>query len=432
MSAFPDASALFSFRPKKIGEIKDECFVVLDTSVLLVPYTIGPKTLQEIKKTYKMLANEKRLFVPGQVAREFARNRANKLSELFNQLSKKRDAAGPFQADRYPLFEDLAEYRSVVELEKSLNVKIGEYRKALGAVLDQVKAWNWDDPVSLLYGELFTGETIIECSTDDASIKSDLAARAASKIPPGYKDAGKSTNSAGDLIIWLTILELGKKGHQDVLLVSGDAKPDWWHQSNSKPLYPRFELVDEFRRASDGHSFHIVTLSDFLALYGAQSDVVQEVQFEEMTSQAQPDAIFNKRRIDGRAVEQAVANWLRQFVPTVTEAPVQEGFRFDLLATTVDNRTIAIDITTFSAPPRAADVHDFTVTFGIQRSTLGRYNGLTDYVAFYVFTYPIDLRSVKLLWDEIVHADPMAKMSIGWLNELGKYDQAASNFRFLA
>jgi hypothetical protein len=63
--------------------------------------------------------------------------------------------------------------------------------------------------------------------------------------------------------------------------VSIDEKPDWWYQSEKQPLYPRYELVDEFRRASNQQSFHIVTLSRFLELYGASQDVVEEVRREE-------------------------------------------------------------------------------------------------------------------------------------------------------
>ena len=46
-------------------------------------------------------------------------------------------------------------------------------------------------------------------------------------------------------------------------------------------MYPRYELVDEFRRTSDGQSFHIVSFSEFLTLFGASPQVVEEVHREE-------------------------------------------------------------------------------------------------------------------------------------------------------
>ena len=56
--------------------------VVLDTNVLLAPYRTSTGALGEIAKVYGMLQKERRLLVPGQVAREFARNRPNLVSRL--------------------------------------------------------------------------------------------------------------------------------------------------------------------------------------------------------------------------------------------------------------------------------------------------------------------------------------------------------------
>jgi DNA-binding response OmpR family regulator len=67
-----------------------------------------------------------------------------------------------------------------------------------------------------------------------------------------------------------------------VFFVSGDEKPDWWHRSEGQTLYPRYELVDEFRRHSEGQSFHIIPFSQFLEIYGASQSIVQEVRREEV------------------------------------------------------------------------------------------------------------------------------------------------------
>ena len=83
-------------------------------------------------------------------------------------------------------------------------------------------------------------------------------------------------------MIWKTILELGKAQKKDAILVSGEEKPDWWHKSEGQPLYPRFELFDEHRRISEGCSFHIVSFSKFLDLYGASEQVVEEVRQTEI------------------------------------------------------------------------------------------------------------------------------------------------------
>ena len=67
--AYPDASSIFSVSLPSVEEIRDEALIVLDTNVLLIPYTINPKSLDDIKRTYARLIGEERLFVPAQVAR---------------------------------------------------------------------------------------------------------------------------------------------------------------------------------------------------------------------------------------------------------------------------------------------------------------------------------------------------------------------------
>jgi hypothetical protein len=62
-SIFPDAVAVFGFRPAPLADVKDKAVVVLDTNVLLVPYTISPKTLNEMSKTYASLRNAGRLSI---------------------------------------------------------------------------------------------------------------------------------------------------------------------------------------------------------------------------------------------------------------------------------------------------------------------------------------------------------------------------------
>ncbi len=52
-SVFPDAKSLFATGPQSLQEIKTESIVVLDTNVLLVPFTTGKKSLEEIHKTFE-------------------------------------------------------------------------------------------------------------------------------------------------------------------------------------------------------------------------------------------------------------------------------------------------------------------------------------------------------------------------------------------
>ena len=78
-----------------------------------------------------------------------------------------------------------------------------------------------------------------------------------------------------------TILDVARSQKKDVVFVSGDQKPDWCVKVNNTTLYPRYELINEFCLASDGKSFHIVKFSDFLELFGAKAEVIEEIRKEE-------------------------------------------------------------------------------------------------------------------------------------------------------
>lgn len=280
-SIFPDAESLFSTYIKPLEVIKNTALVVLDTNALLVPYSIGKESLSQIKETYKKLVEAEQLLVPGQVAREFANNRTNKILELFQQLNRKQNSMPSLQKGKYPLLESLSDYQETIRLEKEIDNLLKEYRKAISNVLDHIRSWTWNDPVSLLYAELFTKKVIFDLALDKEKLQEDLSRRQLHKIPPGYKDSSKDDSGIGDLLIWFTILEVGKSRKKDVIFVSSDQKPDWWHRIENQALYPRYELVDEFRRESGGFSLHIVPFSGFLDLYGASEIVVEEVRKEE-------------------------------------------------------------------------------------------------------------------------------------------------------
>jgi hypothetical protein len=80
---FPDPVQIFAFSPAGLQGAIIDGVVVVDTNVLLVPYTTGRASLEQIRRTFERLTTDGRLRIPGQVAREFADNRAEKLKILF-------------------------------------------------------------------------------------------------------------------------------------------------------------------------------------------------------------------------------------------------------------------------------------------------------------------------------------------------------------
>jgi len=281
---YPKAEQIFITELPSVEKVKDDCIFVLDTNALLVPFATGSESLEEISKIYTSLKGSNRLKIPDQVAREFADNRPKKIGEMFNAINTKRNSISDNKIGSYPLLEGLAEYSEVLELEKQLQELTSKYRKSIGNVVDVVRNWSWDDPVSTLYRKLFTPEVIHVLEFDQKYVEKELSYRYLHKIPPGYKDGNKDDNGIGDFLIWLAILDIGKQ-KKNVVFVSADVKPDWYHKSSKEPLYPRFELLSEFNQVSENHSFHMIRLSELLKLMGAKAEVVTEVNLEENIEQ---------------------------------------------------------------------------------------------------------------------------------------------------
>jgi hypothetical protein len=279
---FPDASVVFSWHPASLEEIKGVCLVIPDTNTLVFPYTLSSRSLDDIGQAYRTLVAEDRLIVPGQVSREFAKTRTVKIAELQQQLLDQKSKPVKLQTGRYPLLGTDPDFQLALSREQEINRKIKEYQDALGEVVARVRQWSWTDPVSNLYRELFQEGVVLDPDLRLSEMERDLGERKERKLPPGYKDASKDGNALGDLLIWHTILEAGRSRHQHVVFVTNDEKADWWHRSAGTALFARYELVEEFRRVSEGKSFYILMFSQFLELFGASSEVLDEVKRQEV------------------------------------------------------------------------------------------------------------------------------------------------------
>jgi len=280
---YPSPAQAFGFSLKSIPEIKEECLFVLDANVLLLPFTTDVKNLEAIQNVYKNLADRDKLFLPAQAVREYLDNRAQKLADINEALSKKSNQSFNY-VGAHPLLGGLDKYKEVLEQERVLKAAMKDYQAKIRETLEAVQAWGWDDPVSKMYQEVLVDRVLNDDYLDLDKVSADLKRRNELNIPPGYKDKSKQENAAGDLLIWHELLNLAKGKESHVVFVSGDEKADWWHQSGRNPLYPRFELVDEFREETDGKSFHIISLSKLLALFETDDEVVNSIKESENES----------------------------------------------------------------------------------------------------------------------------------------------------
>ncbi|WP_296684000.1 PIN domain-containing protein [Flavobacterium sp.] len=279
---YPNADTIFSTTVEPLSKIKDECIFVMDTNALLVPYYANTEDLEAIREVLKDLIAKERFVVPGQVAREFANRRPEQIKEVFQKLNRRLDTIKTFQVSQYPLLTSIEEYKELLGIEKEYSGFAKGYREhykeKLDSVLKKIKDWTWNDPVSSVYRELFNETVVIDLQFEKDKITKELERRYLHKIPPGYKDQSKSDEGIGDLLIWLTILDVGKIKNKSVVFVSGEEKSDWYYKSEGQTLYPRFELVTEFRLHSVNNSFHIIRFSEFLELMTSSKELTKGIE----------------------------------------------------------------------------------------------------------------------------------------------------------
>lgn len=293
---FPDAKALLLTENNPVKSILDTCNFVIDTNVLLVPYLTGSDSFDQLLKIYQKLVTEKRIFIPGQVAREFVKNRSNKITELYSNLSSRKSKTVKPEQNYHPILKKLPEFTKLLEIEEALIKAINDYQKTLSNVQTSVREWSLNDPVSEMYREIFTEECIFDLPFDEEEVSKKLDFRFLHKIPPGYKDGGKDDKGIGDLLIWLTILKIGEMQKNDLIFITGEEKADWQHRADNRGLFPRFELVDEYRQIS-GKSFHIISLSTLLQLFEVEEAVIEEIK-EYESNEREKDILLDERIVE--------------------------------------------------------------------------------------------------------------------------------------
>ena len=274
---FTKPEDVFSYKRPPMDQVVATCVFALDTNVLLAPYLIGKDSLQEITGIYTRLHRDNRLFTAAQAVREYGKNRARKIADVYTAIHQRASKVPNIQKLDTPMLEGVDEYEKLKDIEDEIQKKANEYSKGLTALKGRLTNWGWDDRVSDLYRQVFSTTNIIHSDISEDALRADLTRRNIYKIPPGYKDQGKDDDGVGDLIIWNALLRIGRDVNRDVAFVCNEEKPDWFVRSSEDVLMPRPELTHEFHEKT-GHHLIIINWAYFLEVMQANPGTVQEAQ----------------------------------------------------------------------------------------------------------------------------------------------------------
>lgn len=283
---FPEADRLLT--PSRVpGADNPAVIVALDANVLLLPYRLDTHDFSPIESVYKTLAEQNRLFVPARAVREFIRHRENKLSELIKELGDQQSRIQIPENRTTPLLAQVEAAKELADALQSLKEARKKYIDAITKTKQAIKGWSGDDPVTLIYRQVFSGQNIIEVGIDEDRLKGDWNYRLANRIPPGFKDGGKTDTGIGDFVIWSTLLNLGEREKKDMIFVTADEKGDWFARSTGEAIFARPELVDEYRGRT-GKSFRLSSLHQLLSEMKVSEAVVAEVKEAERAANSAP------------------------------------------------------------------------------------------------------------------------------------------------
>jgi hypothetical protein len=237
-----------------------ECIFAFDANFWLNFYRYSKETRVEVAKIVSTIQD--RIWIPHQVAFEFLNNRLSVIAEQEKTYEAARNTLAKIEEDfkaprRHPFVSEnlLKEMSSLfAKLDKELEKQKSEFAALIES--DEVQ-----DEVAKLseskIGPAYPEKRLIE-------IMNDGEKRYKEKIPPGYEDIKKDEKKRfGDLLLWLQLIDKALLEKKSVILVTGDAKEDWWWIFNGKTLGPRPELVAEMK-SKTGVDFHMYTPDRFM------------------------------------------------------------------------------------------------------------------------------------------------------------------------
>ena len=118
LDRYPSGEQVFTFTPKRFEELKHSSLVLLDTNVLLLPYRVQQRSLEEFLSRLRVLKENNQLRIPAHAAREFAVHRASYISKIKEMV--KAPPKPSSDIDKLPVLSDKGEVTEFAEAFQKL------------------------------------------------------------------------------------------------------------------------------------------------------------------------------------------------------------------------------------------------------------------------------------------------------------------------
>ncbi len=242
----------------------DDCIFMFDTCALLDIYRMKKEVTDDVFKVMEHLKEQIR--IPYHVAEEYFKNIHVVLNDQIKKIERSRTEFKTF-------IQNLEAKRSQPYISKKTTNLLEKLKRQVENDFNQQEEYI---KYQLVYGEyqnrmndLLEGK-VLEPFTEEelVEIKKDGDYRLENSIPPGYKDAQKTSNRYGDLINWKEILRFAKESGKCIVIVSSEQKEDWVLREYGRIICLRYELLTEFYETVGNNKqlIHFLSLDRFLEL----------------------------------------------------------------------------------------------------------------------------------------------------------------------
>ena len=291
---------------KDFKKIWTEAFFIFDSNVLLDLYRLPDSAKNDLISVLENEDFNKRIWIGFQVLTEFLSNRLNIIGEqknMFNKVAsitekhiqKITELNNEYNTEIIKL--NLNQRHSTISPDEFINTKklkkttrifknfvlhLNEKEKLHNDVNDR-------DEIKDIIINIFENKIGNPFSESEiAKIIKEGNERYSDKVPPGYMDFKKEGNHIvkdlklpkkfGDIFLWKEIIKyINENKLQQVVLVTGDVKEDWWEEKRGRKIGPRRELLNEiYTNCEDLDIFHMYNTSTFLKY--AKKEINSEIK----------------------------------------------------------------------------------------------------------------------------------------------------------
>lgn len=265
------------YRPseEEFKELWGNCHFVFDANMLLNVYRYSELARKTFIKIFQEL-NE-RIWIPHQVGIEY---HFHMLEEIKGQEKKYDELQKIIKTKSTEIEEEYKNFslrHSNLKMDEKLLKKLQDSINDLCKDLEKQKENHPDlnitkNEIMKVFtdkvGDPYSQERIEE-------IENEGEIRYSRKQPPGFKDNKKGgiryhddrayQQKYGDLMLWNQLIDYSKNKDVPIIFVTDDRKDDWWNIIGGERVGPSPQLLQEFKRKTEGNKFYMYQPKQFLS-----------------------------------------------------------------------------------------------------------------------------------------------------------------------